>query len=89
MGAAVSKKRISKQPSEPMDEIDKLAEPQPVRPEAIQEPASVANGIECPRCGCHHFYVVWIRHRDSRIIRKRECRHCGRAIVTTERVAGT
>jgi len=45
-------------------------------------------GIECPRCGCQHFIVVYTRpHKESRIMRKRECRHCGRQIVTYEHIA--
>jgi transcriptional regulator NrdR family protein len=44
-----------------------------------------ARGIECPRCGCRHFYVVYTRPRDGQIVRRKECRHCGRRITTWER----
>ena len=45
-------------------------------------------GIECPRCGCRHLHVVYTRHRNKRILRVRECRHCGRRIKTYEQVCG-
>lgn len=42
-------------------------------------------GIECPRCGCRHFEVIYTRAASGgRIIRRRECRHCGRRITTQE-----
>jgi transcriptional regulator NrdR family protein len=44
-------------------------------------------GLECPRCGCRHFRVVYTRAaQGGRIMRRRECRHCGRRITTSERV---
>jgi len=46
-------------------------------------------GIECPRCGCRHFRVLYTRRAwGSRILRRRECRHCGRRITTYESLAG-
>jgi len=42
-------------------------------------------GLVCPRCGCQHFWVVYTRASwGNRIVRRRECRHCGRRITTTE-----
>lgn len=42
-------------------------------------------GLICPRCGCRHFWVTNTEPlRDGRIRRRRECRHCGRRIVTYE-----
>ena len=42
-------------------------------------------GIECSRCGCRHFYTTHTEPlRDGRIRRRKECRHCGRKIVTYE-----
>jgi len=42
-------------------------------------------GIECPQCGCRHFYTTHTEPlRDGRIRRRKECRHCGRRIVTYE-----
>jgi transcriptional regulator NrdR family protein len=44
--------------------------------------------VECPSCGCRHLEVVYTRPRgDGRIVRRRECRHCGRRITTTEAVS--
>lgn len=43
-------------------------------------------GIVCPRCGCGHFRVVYTRAKlGGRIMRRRECRHCGRRITTWEK----
>lgn len=42
-------------------------------------------GLRCPRCGCRHFYTTHTEPlRDGRIRRRKECRHCGRRIVTYE-----
>ena len=43
-------------------------------------------GIECPRCGCRDFYVVYTRPRDHRIVRRKECRNCGRRVTTHEQM---
>jgi hypothetical protein len=45
-------------------------------------------GLICPRCGCGHFWVLYTRLRPRRIMRRRECRHCGRTIVTYESIVG-
>ncbi len=46
-------------------------------------------GLECPRCGCGHFRVLYTRRAwGGRILRRRECRHCGRRMTTYEREAG-
>lgn len=46
-------------------------------------------GIECRECGCRHFFVIYTRAvSERRIMRRRECRHCGWRITTYERVAG-
>jgi len=51
-------------------------------------------GLQCPRCGCRHLVnepaleskrVVYI---EDGIRRTRYCRHCGHAVVTTERIVG-
>jgi len=48
-----------------------------------------ARGLRCPKCGCGHFRVIYTRSAwGGRIVRRRECRHCGRRVVTTERVIG-
>jgi len=42
-------------------------------------------GLQCPKCGCRHFNVVYTRPASGgRIIRCRECRYCGRRMVTHE-----
>ncbi len=44
-----------------------------------------SRGIECPKCGCRHFYTTHTEPLgDGRIRRRKECRHCGRRIVTYE-----
>jgi hypothetical protein len=46
-------------------------------------------GLECRRCGCRHFEVVYTRPcPGGRILRRRECRHCGKRITTWEREIG-
>ena len=46
---------------------------------------SVKRGLECPRCGCGHFRVLYTRPASGgRVLRRRECRHCGRRITTYE-----
>lgn len=42
-------------------------------------------GISCPVCGCRDLPVYYTRERESGIMRVRQCRHCGRKIVTHER----
>lgn len=53
------------------------------------EGADEPMGLECRSCGCRHFEVVYTRRAAGRIIRRRQCRHCGRRISTTERETGT
>ncbi len=49
------------------------------------QPQSSVRGIECPKCGCRYFYTTHTEPlRDGRIRRRKECRHCGRKIVTFE-----
>jgi transcriptional regulator NrdR family protein len=46
-------------------------------------------GLVCPRCGCRHFEVVYTRASfGAKIIRRRECRHCGKRITTWEKEIG-
>ena len=46
-------------------------------------------GLVCPKCGCSHFYVVYTRPTwGGRIMRRRQCRHCGKRITTWERMGG-
>lgn len=42
-------------------------------------------GIVCRACGCRHFFVVYVRPvRGGRIMRRRECRNCGRRYTSFE-----
>lgn len=43
-------------------------------------------GLQCPRCGCGHFRVIYTRRAWGRTIRRRrECHCCGRRITTWEK----
>lgn len=45
-------------------------------------------GLVCPKCGCAHFRVIYTRRAlGGKVVRNRECRHCGRRVITHERVA--
>ena len=46
-------------------------------------------GLVCRHCGCKHFRVIYTRPAwGGRIMRRRECRHCGKRMTTLERPAG-
>jgi len=66
-------------------ETDKRPSLQDLRDAALESETG-EKGLVCPRCGCRHFLVVYTRPlRSGRIQRRRECRHCGHRITTTER----
>jgi transcriptional regulator NrdR family protein len=47
-------------------------------------------GIECPNCGCRHFFTTHTEPlRDGRIRRRKVCRHCDRKMVTYESPNGS
>ena len=51
----------------------------------MKKNSSSRRGIECPACGCRHFFTTHTEPmRDGRIRRRKECRHCGRKLVTYE-----
>lgn len=53
------------------------------------EKAEEQRGLVCPRCGCEHFRVIYTRRAlGGRVVRRRECRHCGRRATTAEHVVG-
>jgi len=38
-------------------------------------------GLECRHCGCRHFRIIHVRSlKDGRIMRRRECRYCGKQV---------
>lgn len=43
-------------------------------------------GLICRKCGCRHFHTIYTRRRNDGIVRRKECRNCGRRIVTQERI---
>ena len=45
-------------------------------------------GLECRKCGCRHFYTIETRQQTNAIVRRRECRYCGRRLTTREKVVG-
>jgi transcriptional regulator NrdR family protein len=46
-------------------------------------------GLKCRNCGCRHFRVVYTRASwGGKVIRRRECRHCGSRITTWQRAIG-
>lgn len=58
--------------------------------EQTQRKALPANddqkGLTCRHCGCRHFHVVYTRPTwGGRIMRRRECRNCGKRMTTWER----
>jgi len=42
--------------------------------------------MECPNCGCGDLRVVKTVSVTGQIRRRRECRHCGRRITTSEKI---
>lgn len=53
------------------------------------QPAEAADeevGLCCRNCGCRHFFVLYTKSvRGGRILRRRECRHCGKRVTTYEK----
>jgi hypothetical protein len=50
-------------------------------------PTTMRNvGLVCPKCGCRDLRAYYTRARRDYILRKRICRHCGREIMTRERI---
>lgn len=64
------------------------AAPEGVSP-ANREPGADGPGIRCRRCACAHLYTLETRKlHGGRIMRRRECRHCGHRFATYERAFG-
>jgi hypothetical protein len=51
--------------------------------DAVASPAE-QRGLECRACGCRHFEVLYTRPRPGGIMRVRQCRHCGKRLMTRE-----
>ncbi len=42
-------------------------------------------GLVCRKCGCQHFRVIYLKRLPQGVVmRRRECRHCGRRVSTRE-----
>jgi transcriptional regulator NrdR family protein len=42
-------------------------------------------GLSCRACGCQHLKVIYLRRLPKgQVLRRRECRHCGRRTSTRE-----
>ena len=55
----------------------------------LPEPDDDHRGLKCRACGCKQFRVIYTRpYRGGGLVRRRECRHCGRRMTTLERVVG-
>lgn len=72
--------------------IDFRADPPPLLiPEAVPDLVSVPAppldpvGLRCRDCGCRDLRVLETRRMSGgRIRRRRQCRHCGKRVTTTE-----
>jgi DNA-directed RNA polymerase subunit RPC12/RpoP len=55
-----------------------------------QKPDSTKHvGLHCRKCGERRFRVIYTRGTwDGKIVRRRECRHCGRRVTTREHMIG-
>jgi hypothetical protein len=57
----------------------------PVIQRKAWDPAQDKPGLECRWCGCKHFRVIYTRPTwGGRILRRRECWHCGNKLNTVE-----
>lgn len=44
-------------------------------------------GLVCAKCGCRHFRVIYLKRLPKGVLmRRRECRHCGRRVCTREQI---
>ncbi len=58
---------------------------EPLNMKALEE----QRGLACWHCGCKHFRVIYTRpYRGKRIMRRRECRNCGKRMTTWEKAGG-
>lgn len=53
-------------------------------PKSIREAMRPTIGLPCPKCGCCDTRVYYTRRRPKQIMRRRECRACGKRFTTRE-----
>jgi len=51
-------------------------------------PSTSTRGLVCRTCGGRTFSVLYTRSRHGYIIRNRQCKKCGKRMLTQERPAG-
>jgi hypothetical protein len=62
--------------------------PEQAKPKTL-DPAQDKRGLECRYCGCKHLRVIYTRRAwGERLVRRRECRHCGRRFSSWEKLIG-
>ena len=61
-----------------------LSTREPVATAATATLPAGQRGLECRACGCRHFEVLYTRPRPGGIRRVRQCRHCGKRLMTRE-----
>jgi hypothetical protein len=66
-------------------EESRATPPSAERPRLSEMQGGTQEGLACPKCGCHHFDVVYTRPKRGCIRRLRECHHCGHRMPTWER----
>jgi hypothetical protein len=55
-------------------------------PTPLVTPPTDQRGLVCRQCGCKHFRVIYTRPAwGGRLVRRRECRHCGKRFTTWEK----
>jgi DNA-directed RNA polymerase subunit RPC12/RpoP len=59
-------------------------EKEPIRLSDLQN--RDGKGLTCGKCGCRDFRTPHTRRMRDGIMRERACRHCGKVILTKERV---
>jgi len=54
-----------------------------------QDTQNDQRGLKCRKCDCQDLRVVYTRRASGgKLVRRRECRHCGRRMTTWERAVG-
>ena len=74
----------NREPAEPIHSPgSRIPDPAVSGGSRIPDPESL--GLQCPGCGCRHHYTLYTRAAPGgRVLRRRECRHCGRRMTTLE-----